>query len=231
MIYVTGDKHGNFEKLKDYLLFAKVSKKDIVIIVGDVGLNYFNDTRDDDRKKMLIEEFKCTFLCIHGNHEMRPWHNKMNIRTEWHDGYVYRDDRYPNILYAEDGSIFNLNGKKFAVLGGAYSVDKEYRLQYGYRWFEDEQPSEEIKRYVESQLESVDYKIDYVLSHTSPLKYEPKEAFLKGMDQKKVDKSTEKWLDSIENKLQYEHWYCGHYHINKRIDQIDFLYEDVILIS
>lgn len=161
---------------------------------------------------------------------MRPWHNKKNIRTEWHDGYVYRDDQYPNIIYAEDGSIFNLNGKKFAVIGGAYSVDKEYRLQYGYRWFEDEQPSEEIKRYVESQLESVDYKIDYILSHTSPLKYEPKEAFLKGMDQNKVDKSTEKWLDSIENKLQYEDWYCGHYHINKRIDHIDFLYEDVILI-
>lgn len=41
---------------------------------------------------------------------------------------------------------------KTIVIGGAYSVDKFYRLSKGYNWFEDEQPSDEIKAYVESNL-------------------------------------------------------------------------------
>jgi len=28
-----------------------------------------------------------------------------------------------------------------------------------------------------------------------------------------VDKSTEIWLDEIEEQLDYKKWYCGHYHI------------------
>lgn len=31
---------------------------------------------------------------------------------------------------------------KTIVIGGAYSVDKFYRLSKGYNWFEDEQPSD-----------------------------------------------------------------------------------------
>lgn len=35
-------------------------------------------------------------------------------------------------------------------MGGAYSIDKMFRLIYGYGWWGDEQPSEEIKQYVEA---------------------------------------------------------------------------------
>lgn len=59
----------------------------------------------------------------------------------------------------------------------------------------DEQPSDEIKRYVESQLDKLGWKVDVVLSHTTPLKYETVEVFLSGVDQSKVNKSTEEWLD------------------------------------
>lgn len=57
-----------------------------------------------------------------------------------------------------------------------------------------------------------------MLSHTMPLKYELVEVFMAGVDQNKVDKFTEEWLDGIEDKLDYEKWYCGHYHTEKRID-------------
>ncbi len=96
-------------------------------------------------------------------------------------------------------------------------MDKMIRLMYGYGWWPDEQPSEEIKRDVERKLDELRWKVDVVLSHTTPLKYEPVEVFLKGIDQSKVDKSTEEWLDGIEDRLDYQKWYCGHYHTERRL--------------
>ena len=49
-----------------------------------------------------------------------------------------------------------------------------------------------------------DWKVDVVLSHTTPLKYEPVEVFLPQIDQSQVDKSTEIWLDSIGYLLTFD---------------------------
>lgn len=55
-----------------------------------------------------------------------------------------------NLLFAKDGEIYNFNGKKVMPVGGAYSIDKYYRIRNGLSWFETEQPDEAIKEYVES---------------------------------------------------------------------------------
>ena len=47
------------------------------------------------------------------------------------------------------------------------------------------------------------------------------------IDQGKVDKSTETWLDSIEDRLTYKHWYAGHYHTEKDIDRLTLLFESI----
>ena len=65
-----------------------------------------------------------------------------------------------------------------------------------------------------------------VLSHTTPLKYEPVEVFMSGVDQSRVDKSTEEWLNHIEEKLSYQKWYCGHYHTEKKIDKLEIMFEN-----
>lgn len=56
---------------------------------------------------------------------------------------------------------------------------------------------------MERKLNELGWKADVGLSHTTPLKYEPVEVFLKGIDQSEVDKSTEEWLDGIEDRLDY----------------------------
>ena len=73
--------------------------------------------------------------------------------------------------------------------------------------------------------------IDIVLSHTTPLKYEPVEVFLPGIDQSKVDKSTEEWLDTIEERLEYSKWYCGHYHTEKQIDRLRIMFNDFTVLE
>ena len=46
--------------------------------------------------------------------------------------------------------------------------------------------------------------------------------FLAGIDQSTVDYSTEYFLDEIEGSTNYNLWYCGHYHTDKRVDKVSF---------
>ena len=84
---------------------------------------------------------------------------------------------------------------------------------------------------MENTLDHLNWQIDIVLSHTTPLKYEPVEVFLPGVDQSKVDKSTEKWLDGIEERLKYRKWYCGHYHTEKKIDRLQIMFNDFAVLE
>lgn len=198
-----------------------------MIVLGDAGINFYKGWRDNNIKSYL-ETLPITFFCIHGNHEIRPNALPNYILSVWNGGYVYSESDYPSVLFAKDGEVYDLNGKKTLVVGGAYSVDKNYRIARGWSWWDDEQPSEEIKRQAELTAEAHRWKIDAVLTHTCPLKYEPTEAFLPMIDQSSVDKSTEEWLDSIERKLEYKKWFCGHFHIDKTIDNIRFMFNDII---
>ena len=180
----------------------------------------------DERKKKYLESLPITIFAIHGNHEMRPQTIPTYHESDWNGGKVYMEDDYPHILFAKDAELYKLNGLFTFVVGGAYSVDKNYRLLHGLTWWPDEQPSDEIKRQVEEKLEGMDWDVDVVLTHTAPLKYEPTEVFLPMINQSTVDKSTEQWLDSIEEQLYYDRWYCGHYHTAKKIEKIQFMYND-----
>ena len=47
-------------------------------------------------------------------------------------------------------------------------------------------------------------------------------------DSKKLtEQDTEKWLEEIERRLKYDHWFCGHWHIDKHIDRMHFLFHSV----
>ena len=177
------------------------------------------------RQTAYLARLPITLFCIHGNHERRPESLDVYDEREWHGGQVFTEDRYPNILFAKDGEIYDLDGQKAIAIGGAYSIDKAWRVE-GRSWWPDEQPSEEIKSRVEQSLENCSWSIDIVLSHTTPLKYEPTEVFIRGVDQSKVDKSTEIWLDGIEDRLTYRKWYCGHYHTEKKIDRLQIMFND-----
>lgn len=225
MIYYTGDIHGDKSDIVRFANRMNLTADDVIVILGDVGANYYGNERDDELK-CAFSRLKPTIFCIHGNHEMRPTSIATYQAKEWNGGIVWYEEQYPNIMFAKDGEIFELDGLTHLVIGGAYSVDKYYRIARHYGWWPDEQPSEEIKAYVEQQIQGK--RIDVILSHTCPFKYEPVEAFLPMIDQSTVDTSTEVWLDKIEENVDYGAWLCGHWHINKRIDKLQFLYHDFI---
>lgn len=227
MIYITGDTHGEFGRINDFCAENETTPDDILVILGDAGVNYELDESDRILKEELAT-LPITLFCIHGNHEERPFMIDTYEETGWHGGVVYREAEFPNLLFAKDGEIYDLDGKSAVVIGGAYSVDKYYRLRNGLPWFETEQPSDEIMAYVEEQLEKVDWRVDYVFTHTSPRQYEPVWAFLPNVDASTVDTATEEWLDTIERRLDYDEWYCGHFHVDSQEGPVRILFTDVI---
>ena len=175
----------------------------MLIILGDAGINYYG-SKKDALLKQVLSELPLTIFCIHGNHEQRPTAKKGYEEQLFCGGIVLAQPEYPNLLFAVDGEVYDFLGKNCLTIGGAYSVDKEYRLARGWGWWPDEQPDDTIKAKVESVLEKRNWQVDIVLSHTCPLRYEPTEVFLPFIDQSKVDKSTESWLCQIESRLRYQ---------------------------
>ena len=227
MVYITGDIHGEVYRVSEMIEKYEITPNDIIVILGDVGMNYYGNKHGDRRNKKRLNNFDIPILCIHGNHEMRP-ETLITYREEpWMGGTVYFEEEFPNLFFAKDGEVYDLEGTKAIAIGGAYSVDKWYRLQRNIHWFPDEQPSVEIKTRVEKKLDDLGWQIDAVLTHTCPYGYIPREAFMSCVDQSTVDNSTELWLDTLEKKLNYKAWYCGHWHIEKRIDKMHFLFESI----
>lgn len=227
MVYITGDIHGDTTPVHDLFDKCQPTEEDIIVLLGDVGINYTGQIRDRLMKQEL-SRLKSTFFCVHGNHENRPQNICSYQEKQWHGGRVLYEEDFPKILFPVDGDIFDIESKQCLVIGGAYSVDKFYRLRMGYNWWPDEQPTPKIKEYVEQQCKT--HPVDVVFSHTCPYKYVPTECFLPGIDQSTVDNSTEHWLDTIEEMLDYKAWYLGHWHINKRIDKLHFLMHDVEML-
>ena len=226
MVYLTGDTHGSFKRIKKFCEEHNTNKDDILIILGDVGIN--NQSRYDIELKRYISKLPITLFCIHGNHENRASNISSYKKSTFFENDVLIEEEFPNIIFAIDGLIYNINDNNVLVIGGAYSVDKYYRIAYGYKWYNDEQPSEATKTFVEKQINMYNGNIDVILSHTCPLKYQPIEWFLDDLDQSTVDGSTEEWFDKIYDNVSnnLKKWYCGHYHGSKKIDKMQFMFED-----
>ena len=241
--YITGDKHRHFKRVKKFCQDMKTQKKDVLIILGDSGINYYCDIRDD-KLKTELSSLNITLLCLHGNKENRPQNVGTYGLRNFCGGKVLYEPRYPNILFAIDGEIYTFEGKKYMVIGGAHSVDKVKCLEEGLPFWEDEMPDDTIKETVKKKLASQNNTIYGMLTHTCPIKYIPTEMFIstrqnssKNNQSKKhnskkifkpdIDRSTEEWLGTIEKKIKYKVWFCGHYHIDKQIDKINMMHFEI----
>ena len=250
--FLMGDLHGvaaNFISRVKWNI-DNPKEDDVIICVGDVGLEYGNQIQGALKKAM--KKFPGKIYVIRGNHDNRYWRDHTKVNQEnlivptsgWHyDNPQYPmlliQNKYPNICYIRDeGGIYNIKDRTFLFIPGAYSIDKEYRLNNNFPYEYEEQLSlvEKNKLYDEiEQYINGGGRIDYIVSHTAPLGTEPyyKNLFFSFIDQSKVDKSMEYFLDEIENLLHnnYKHWYFGHFHDNKDFGKFTMLYDKVVQIG
>lgn len=218
---ITGDTHGlNALRIKNIKLNCNITnlKETGIIILGDAGFNYSFDIGDKRAKEFANNE-DIPIYCVRGNHEERP-ENVFGITKIYDEnvkGLVYCEPHYPNIKYFIDGNVYCLtdgNRKlKTLVIGGAYSVDKYYRLSRNHTWFESEQLTSQEKQIIKER--AVDRSYDLVLSHTCPLSWQPTDLFIVGLDQSTVDNSMELWMDELKDLMNWDVWLFGHYHADR----------------
>lgn len=235
---ITGDKHSSFTYLLEDLqtFYGDRNPEELgIIILGDAGLNFYLN-KTDEKKKAMLNNRGYKFYLVRGNHEARP-EDLPNTKMFWDEeirGNIFIEEEYPNIRYLIDGAYYYFGKYKCLILGGAYSVDKEYRLLNHYPWFENEQLTEKEMDYILQFHDGNTY--DFILSHTCPISWEPRDLFLPMIDQSKVDKSMENFLEEIEKKVWYYQWLFGHYHDDRfvrpgvemfyhRLDSLDNIWD------
>ena len=229
---VTGDTHGQImTRLRNIDTTNYPPKETALIILGDAGINFYLDKTDLKNKK-IINNQGFTLYCVRGNHEERP--KNLGYIEHWYDenvkGYVMYEPDFPNIKYFKDGNTYEICGKSILVIGGAYSVDKWYRLNrvgvtskldkdylnpHKTGWFPDEQLFDWEMATIEKEYFGKHY--DVILTHTCPVSWEPIELFLPGLNQSDVDKTMELWLDKVKQNISWNIWLFGHYHSDQLV--------------
>lgn len=244
-VFVTGDTHykDEYQKVERLCEIAETDKDDFLIILGDHGCNYYGEKKDRRMKKYL-ESLPISFILVKGNHDQRPSRKSCDecfVVDPCVTGSFLVDKEFPSILYPKMFGAYTILGKPSFIIGGAYSVDKWYRLQmyeqghHSYRWFPDEQlsPAEvaACRNEIHDKMPHDGY--EYIFTHTCPIKYEPYDKFLTSIDQTQVDKTMENFFGDLDSTIRYKKWFCGHYHVDREsLDgKVHLMYNDVILLG
>ena len=244
MIYITGDTHSDFSRFteENFPIQTEMTKNDYVIICGDFGGVWTFEEESIREKELLdwLDNKNFTTLFVDRNHENYTRLYNYPIE-EWKGGKVHkiRD----SVLHLMRGEIFDIDNKKIFAFGGARSHDiqdgilnldeeekiYEYRKRGAYfrirdfSWWDLELPTnQEMENGIEN-LEKINYKVDYIISHCCPTSIQT----LINSTYKR-DVLTD-YLQQISEKCTFKRCYFGHYHDYKQVNsQFTLLYENIV---
>lgn len=223
MIYVTGDTHGEYNNFVRRMYSAGIQAGDTVIICGDFGFVW---NKEHHRYLLrLLESLPFTVLFVDGNHENFDLLYTYPVE-QWNGGNVHKIS--DNIYHLMRGQVFEIDGRTFFTMGGAYSIDKFMRRE-GISWWSTELPTNEEYRTAGENLEKCGYSVDYVITHTIP------ESAIYRMQKVPADNDREltgyfEWLYS--GKLKFKKWFAGHWHKNILINEnLQILLDEVRTIE
>ena len=244
MIYITGDTHSDFSRFteENFPIQSEMTKDDYIIICGDFGGVWTFEEESIREKELLdwLDNKNFTTLFVDGNHENYTRLYNYPIE-EWKGGKVHkiRD----SVLHLMRGEIFDIDNKKIFAFGGARSHDiqdgilnldeeekiYEYRKRgvyfriRGFSWWDLELPTnQEMENGIEN-LEKINYKVDYIISHCCPTSIQ---ALINSTYKRDI---LTDYLQQISEKCTFKRWYFGHYHDYKQVNsQFTLLYENIV---
>lgn len=220
-VFVTGDTHGDLERIYKWVDKFDMNKSDIhIIIAGDAGICWRQDKKDMEATIEKQKQYNFHLWFIDGNHE------NFDILNSLEKNEVGIANLSNNLHYISRGSklVFETeNGvKSILCCGGADSIDREIRTPHLNWWRQEQITDNDIYKCL--QLDS-DFDIpyyDYIITHCCPykifIKYSPWLITLPGINQDKVDHTSEKKLNKIAEMVDCHKHIFGHYHIDKNFD-------------
>lgn len=200
MLAILGDIHGDFFILGESAKKAADNGATALIQVGDFG--YYPRMLHKLRQLTLA----LPVYWIDGNHEMHEL---------FLDGGESKT--HENCFFVPRGKVMMLDNRQIVFMGGASSVDKQTRLNYGMHWSALENIRPQDMARMTSELAHVNNKVDLFISHVPP----------QSVIQKNFDPRVLRdffglpitWQDpdadlieSIWNGIGNVPMYCGHMH-------------------
>ena len=232
-IFITGDTHNSLDISKlnsdNFPEGKTLNKNDYLIICGDFGLVWSNDKHDLYWQEWLADK-PWTTLFIDGNHENFDLLEKYPVIDKFGDKVSKIND---SIYWLRRGNIYTLHNKTFFTFGGANSIDKIQRI-HGVTWWPQEIPNNtELDRGLRA-LNSVNWQVDYILTHTAPQSVLQNIIRQVGSHYKEYDMAEiglRKYFDHIKATVSYKHWFFGHFHVDFEGKKHTALYTNIIKIG
>lgn len=226
-LLIIGDTHGNTDWVRYYVYpVAIVMDVDAIIQLGDFGawehtsggLDFMNDVGH------AAYEAGKPLYWLHGNHDK----HSQTLRQYKPDKRGFRPCR-DLVFYIPQGHAWQWEGVRMRSFGGAYSVDKDWRVrsdrQRGreeYLWFpEEEMTDDEMTRL----LAKDDGKKEIVFSHDKPYSSKP------GWNRKDIAACVPNQI-RLERALRAhkpEYWFHGHLHYFYRDTLRGFDYQSEVI--
>lgn len=219
MLYITGDTHGNFDRILKWTETTNLNKdKDFLFILGDFG--YIWDSKRTSFEKDNLDFISClpfTTLFIDGNHENHERLNSMRV-VNLSGGKAHKV--YDSIYHLMRGQVYEIAGKRIFTFGGASSIDKHLRTE-GISWWKEEEFNYREANTAYENLNKIGWEVDYVLTHSAPFSIRDK------LFEGNKPSSTERILEAMLRNIKFKRWYFGHYHIDKKMDNFTAMYENI----
>lgn len=162
-ILLSGDSHCDINHLKAISARMEKFECDKAFVLGDFGWW----PKDKGGRKFIEKIGKLDFpiYFLAGNHE--DWED-LEKYQEYPD---YNEEGFievaPNILYTPTGFRWEWDGVKFLSVGGAYSIDRKYRVKF-ISWFPQEIITiEDMDKALVTDLD-LTHNVDVILSHDAP---------------------------------------------------------------
>lgn len=244
LFYITGDTHSDFSRFteENFPIQSEMTKDDYIIICGDFGgvWTFEEESRREKEALDWLNNKNFTTLFVDGNHENYTRLYNYPIE-EWKGGKVHkiRD----SVLHLMRGEIFDIDNKKIFAFGGAKShdiqdgilnLDEEEKIyEYckrgayfrirDFSWWDLELPTnQEMENGIEN-LEKINYKVDYIISHCCPTSIQ---SLINSTYKRDI---LTDYLQQISEKCTFKRWYFGHYHDYKQVNsQFTLLYENIV---
>ena len=233
MICITGDTHGGFQRFgnKYFPQQREMSRDDYMIISGDFG-GVWDGSAEENYWLNWLEDKPWTTLWVDGNHENFDMLKRLPVE-EWKNGRVQRIR--PHILRLLRGQAYEIDGLTFFTMGGASSHDiqdgildpsaPDFEREYwwkrrtrqrfrvlGHSWWPDELPSDEEYLTALATLERIGWRADCVITHCAPSR------IVRRLNPDYTTDRLNDFLDMVDQRLEFQYWFFGHYHDNQAVD-------------
>lgn len=252
MIFITGDIHAAPYERFNKCSFPEqdsLTKDDVVIICGDFGI--WHDCGEERAWLNWLNQKNFTTCFCDGNHENfdRLYGDEFEI-VDFCGGKAQKIRE--NVYHLLRGEIYDIQEKRFFIMGGASSHDiqdgildlanfasdnafkrvykqmtkqgKMFRVNH-FSWWRQELPGEAEMDAAVEKLKGVDYTVDYIVSHCAPT------SIIYELGYKDNDAATD-FLQTIKRICKFKHWFFGHYHRDEDVgDKFTVVYHKIIKLE